>query len=232
MSAVPGVPGRHRESKARASHGTARMERRRLRPATVRCRRTQSPPRLARAPQEHPPQVRRRLNWPVVLTGRMHLADDQRPASVTSETFAVRLASKRVVSFNGEVFGLPHNLHRVDGGRVDTSIFRLARDHRGEAPNPGNATRTALVAMIAARMLALRSKRTCLPQLGFTLAFPSQKTSNEKAGWPIADLELSRTRLAQSEGSDAIPCPARVSGLGGYGSRGNEDRRVRDTERH
>src|SRR5215475_9027048 len=139
MSAVPGVPGRHRESKARASHGTARMERRRLRPATVRCRRTQSPPRLARAPQEHPPQVRRRLNWPVVLTGRMHLADDQRPASVTSETFAVRLASKRVVSFNGEVFGLPHNLHRVDGGRLDTSIFRLARDHRGEAPNRGNA---------------------------------------------------------------------------------------------
>jgi hypothetical protein len=42
--------------------------------------------------------------------------------------------SKRLVSFNWEVFGLPHNLHRVDGGRADTSIFRLARDHRGEAP--------------------------------------------------------------------------------------------------
>ena len=64
---------------------------------------------------------------------------EQRPASVTSETVAVLLASKRVVSFNWEVFGLPHNLHRVDGGRADTSIFRLARDHRGEAPNRRNA---------------------------------------------------------------------------------------------
>jgi hypothetical protein len=49
------------------------------------------------------------------------------------------LASKRVVSFNWEVFGLPHSLHRVDGGRAGTSIFRLARDHRVEAPNRRNA---------------------------------------------------------------------------------------------
>jgi len=37
--------------------------------------------------------------------------------------------------------------------------------------------------------------------------------SVEKASWPIADVELSRTRLAQSERSEAIPCLARVWGL-------------------
>jgi hypothetical protein len=36
-------------------------------------------------------------------------------------------------------------------------------------------TTTALVAMIAARNLALRPKQKCLPRLGFTLAFPSSK---------------------------------------------------------
>jgi len=128
----------------------------------------------------------------------MHrLADDQRPASVTSETFAVRLASKRVVSFNGEVFGLPHNLHRVDGGRVDTSIFRLARDHRGEAPNRRNAHNNGACGYDSCSHVGAPFKTNMSAQLGFTFAFPSQKISNEKAGWPIADLELNRTRLAQ-----------------------------------
>jgi hypothetical protein len=87
-------------------------------------------------------------------------------------------------------------------------------------------TTTALVAMIAARMLALRSKRTCL--LGTVSLLPSrhQNISNENAGWPIADVELRRTRLAQSEGSEAIPCPARVSGAGRPRLKGRSPGRV------
>jgi len=93
----------------------------------------------------------------------MHgLADDQRPASVTSETFAVRLASKRVVSFTWEVFRLSHNLHRVDGGRADTSIFRLARDHRGEAPNRRNAHNNGACGYDGCSHVGTPFKRTCL----------------------------------------------------------------------
>src|SRR5215467_25840 len=123
----------------------------------------------------------------------------RRPAArpVTSETFAVRLASKRVVSFNGEVFSPHHNLHRVDGGRADTSIFRLARDDRGEAPNRRNAHNNGACGYDSCSHVGAPFKTNMSAQLGFTFAFPSQKISNEKAGWPIADLELNRTRLAQ-----------------------------------
>lgn len=60
-SAVRGVrriPGGHRRLEARASYRTARMVRRRLRPAGVRYRCNQSPPRLACASKEHSPQDR------------------------------------------------------------------------------------------------------------------------------------------------------------------------------
>ena len=72
------VPGGHRGRKARASHRTAGMVRRRLRPPAVRYRRNQSSSGLARAPQDHPPQDReagRRLILPVVLTGRVPIRD-------------------------------------------------------------------------------------------------------------------------------------------------------------
>src|SRR5215470_3620155 len=68
------VPGGHRRPKARAPRRTARMVRRRLRPAAVQRRRNQSPHRLARTPKEYPPQDHQaghRLNWPMVLTGRI-----------------------------------------------------------------------------------------------------------------------------------------------------------------
>ena len=56
-------------------------------------------------------------------------------AASTPHRVAMLLASIRVVSFNWEVYGVSHPLHRIYGGRAETSIFRLARDHCGEAPN-------------------------------------------------------------------------------------------------
>jgi hypothetical protein len=94
-------------------------------------------------------------------------------------------------------------------------------------------TTTALMAMIAARMLALRSKRTCLPRLGFSLAFPSPKISNEKAGWPIADVELRGTLSLNLRVLKQFPVRRGYRGLGGHGSGGSKDRRVErpETER-
>jgi hypothetical protein len=160
---------------------------------------------------------------------------EQRPASVTSETFAVLLASKRVVSFNWEVFGHPHNLHRVDGGRADTSIFRLARDHRGEAPNRRNAHNNGACGYDSCSHVGAPFKTNMSASVRFHSCLPVIKKFRMKK-WAGQSLTLNYAALVSLNLRVLKQFPVRrgYRGLGGHGSRGSEDRRVErpDTERH
>jgi len=99
------------------------------------------------------------------------------------ENLAMLLASIRVVSFNREVSGVPHHLHRVDGGWADTSIFRLARDNRGEAPNRRNADNNGACGYNSCSHVGSPFKTKMFASVRFHSCLPgAKKDSNEKAG--------------------------------------------------